>query len=334
VSAAAPRGALRLAAPAKLNLRLVILAREAAGFHQLETLFCAVDLADDVEVATAAADDGAEDDAGAGDAGAIALVVDGADLGPPERNLAWRAAAAFRAAARLDPALRIRIRLRKRIPAGAGLGGGSSDAAAVLRALDRLHPGALAPARLLGLAAGLGSDVPFFLSGAPYALAWGRGERLLPLTPPPAAPVLLALPPFPSATPAAYRALAGARAAAAGDVGDAAAVTAVALPPAAELGRWERIAALAVNDFEPVLFPAYPLLRRLRQALGESGARLALLSGSGSAVFGIFDDDERRARAADRLASRFPTVHWTAATTLAAVPEPVSPDVDPGPPVR
>lgn len=222
----------------------------------------------------------------------------GAELGPPDQNLAYRAAAAFHEAAGLAPALV--IRLVKRIPAGAGLGGGSSDAAATLLALNRAHGGPLGPDTLLRLGAALGSDVPFFLCGAALALVWGRGERVLPLPPPPPAPVLLAVPPFPIATAEAYRAL---------DQGHAGpripAPRAIRLE---DLASWDGLAAAAANDFERVLFPRHPELAGLRDALARAGARPARLTGSGSAVFGIFESAAQRAAAAAEIARAFPHV--------------------------
>ncbi len=179
---------LRTLAPAKVNLRLRVLAREDSGYHQIETLFQALDFGDEVEVAE-------------GDRG-IRLEVEGMDVGPVEENLAYRAAVSFLDRLRGDGG--VSIRLRKRVPPGAGLGGGSSDGAAVLRLLAALHPGAVGEEALLEIAAGLGADVPFFLAPSPLALAWGRGDRILPLSPLPPRPVLLALPPLAVDTPGAY----------------------------------------------------------------------------------------------------------------------------------
>jgi len=141
---------VRRGAPAKVNLSLRVLARERSGYHQLETLFCALELRDEIEIERGG--------------GALSLQVEGAELGPPEENLVHRAAVAFHDAAGIRPDTR--IRLRKRIPAGAGLGGGSSDAAATLAALNALHGAPLGPTHLLRLGAELGSDVPFFLCGS------------------------------------------------------------------------------------------------------------------------------------------------------------------------
>ena len=273
-------------ARAKVNLRLRVLDRRSDGFHEIETLFCELELADRVRVDV--------EPAGSTE---VALEVLGPDLGPPESNLAWRAATAFLAAAR-TPA-RVRVRLEKRIPLGAGLGGGSSDGAATLRALDRLLPGRVTPTRLGGIAAELGSDMPFFL--LPEPLAWGvaRGERLTPLAGLEPRSVLLAIPAFPVSTADAYRWLDEQRAnsAAQGREGqDADPASARAGPDAvmlrargAEVRTWDDVIKLAMNDFEPVVYRKHPLLGRVRDTLARHGARPALLAGSGSTVFGVFD---------------------------------------------
>jgi 4-diphosphocytidyl-2-C-methyl-D-erythritol kinase len=273
-----------IGAPAKVNLRLEILAREESGFHQLETLFCRIDLADALTIVP-----GGDD---------LILEVSGDDVGPPAENLVYRAARLFFEATGIRPTAR--IHLEKRVPAAAGLGGGSSDAAATLRLLDRLHGEPLPPGELLRLAAALGSDVPFFLTGAPLALAWGRGDRLLPLPALPRRPLLLALPATRIPTPEAYRLLADHRQGRARTV-----------PRQLELGAlrsWNDIAASAANDFEAPVFRAFPELRTIRDALAAAGAAPALLSGSGSTVFGVFESDAALAAAAATLADRLPTV--------------------------
>ena len=158
--------AIALDAPGKVNLVLRVLHRRPDGYRELETVFQMVSLADRVELTLSEGP------------GAVTLSVDGPDLGPVESNLAWRAAEEFRLAAGLDAG--VHIALTKKIPAGAGLGGGSSDAAAVLRGLARLT-GFDDPLRLHGIARSLGADVPFFLGPAPIALGRGRGDELTPL---------------------------------------------------------------------------------------------------------------------------------------------------------
>jgi 4-diphosphocytidyl-2-C-methyl-D-erythritol kinase len=261
----------RVLAPAKLNLFLRILAREQSGFHQIETLFCALDLADELELRLGGSDVALDVRAPADAPGRAP------DLGPTEANLVVRAARLFTAAARCDAG--VHITLTKRIPTGAGLGGGSSDAAAVLTALNRMHDAPLSRAGLLELSAELGSDVPFFVTGAALALAWGRGQRLAPLPPLPSRPVLLAIPPERSATADAYAELAHARG------------TAATGAAALELPRtWADVAAAEGNDFEPTVFARLPRLRALREELARHGAAVARMTGSGSVVFGVFED--------------------------------------------
>jgi 4-diphosphocytidyl-2-C-methyl-D-erythritol kinase len=261
--------AVQLPAQAKINLRLRILAREDTGFHQLETLFLRLELADTVRVRRSAAR--SLDVAGAG-AGAGAV-------GPRERNLAWRAAVAYADAARWRGGFA--IELEKRIPIGGGLGGGSADAGAVLRALDALSPAPLGPTALHRLAAGLGADVPFLTGTRAYALAWGRGERMLALQPPSARDVVLAIPPFAVDTGEAYGWLAASRGA-----GSPTDDTSEPLEPAS-LSDWNTLAPLAVNDFEPVVAAHHPEIARLVRALRAAGCTPALMSGSGSTVVGV-----------------------------------------------
>jgi len=185
--------AVRIAAHAKLNLFLRILAREAAppgGYHQIETAFALLELADDLVVSRTRT--------------GVELAVHGSqDLGPPEQNLAVRAARAVLEAT--GNTFGVAIELTKRVPVRAGLGGGSSDAAAALHAVNALANGVVPRHELLHFGARLGADVAFFASGAPAAIAWGRGERLLRLDPLPAAPALIAVPSVAIATPDAYR---------------------------------------------------------------------------------------------------------------------------------
>ncbi|HEU5169754.1 MAG TPA: 4-(cytidine 5'-diphospho)-2-C-methyl-D-erythritol kinase, partial [Gemmatimonadales bacterium] len=236
--------ALAIACHAKVNLLLRVLAREDDGYHGLETLMALVSLADRLEVERC-------------ESAGVAIEVAGADVGPPEENLALRAAQLV-----LDATghrFGVRLRLDKRIPARAGLGGGSSDAAAALVAVNQLAEGAVPRHELLQFAARLGSDVPFFFSGAPLALAWGRGERLLRLPPLPAAPALLLTPRAAVGTQEAYSWVDAARHA----VGRRGAV---ALDLDA-LASWGDIARMAGNDFESPVFARHPVVRQAFEAL-------------------------------------------------------------------
>lgn len=266
---------MHLRAHAKINLRLVVLAQETSGYHQIETIFCRVGLADDVLIEQGAT-------------GELSLEVHGAELGHVEDNLVMRAARSWFDAAGIEPSHR--ITLRKRIPAGAGLGGGSSDAAATLHGLDRLHANALGEARLLHIAASLGSDVPFFMNDAPLALAWGRGERMLTHRGPGAAHAVIVMPAASVSTGQAYASL-GARIGTPGP----------ASMDADVLANWDGLANVATNDFERVVLPEIPALTPVLALLRGHHARIAQLTGSGSAVFGIFDLPEAADAAAAEL---------------------------------
>lgn len=300
--------------PAKVNLSLRVLAREESGFHQIETLFQAIDLKDRLEIERG------------GDS--ISLQVTGAKLGPAKENLVWRAAAAFLAEAGIEEG--VRLKLEKRIPSGAGLGGGSSDAAATLLGLNRLHDAPLSNEALLALASRLGSDVPFFLSPSPLALAWGRGDRLLPLSPFSPAWLVLALPPVSIDTGAAYGALAERRAAdeekaptASADdaAGEGAEVIGGAFDTAHILPfnfprDWQAIGARAANDFEPVILEQHPLLGEIRGALADTEPHFSLLSGSGAALFALFPTERLAGVACEELSSAFPKVPFRVVRTL------------------
>ena len=255
----------RVVAQAKVNLYLRVLAREASGYHSIETLFQRLDWGDDVTVAVTPGR--SLDCRGA---------IPSGGLGPTEKNLAWRAAVAYADATGWPSGFAIEI--EKRIPAGGGLGGGSADAGAVLRALDALAPRPLGP-RLVELASGLGADVPFMSVEAPLALGWNRGERLLPLSPLPPRPVILLVPDFAVGTADAYGWVAAERGGYAPE--------GMVLSPEA-LGSWETLAAVAVNDFERVVARRHPEIAELVDELASQGAAPAMMSGSGSTVFGVF----------------------------------------------
>lgn len=269
-------------APAKLNLFLRVLAREEDGYHGIETLFCLVSLADELR---------AERREGQG----VTLAVEGADCGPPAENLAVRAARMVLEATGNRSA--IHLTLTKRIPIQAGLGGGSSDAAAALTLVNQLMGGAVPRHELLQFATRLGSDIPFFLSGAPLALAWGHGERMLRLPPLPAAPGLLLVPPIGVSTPEAYRQVDSAR-------HGVSRRGAVALDLDA-LSSWGSISRLAGNDFEFALFGRHPELKRGFEALANTHPLLCRMTGSGSAIFAIYrsprDRDDARMQLSPRL---------------------------------
>jgi 4-diphosphocytidyl-2-C-methyl-D-erythritol kinase len=297
-AALAPSAAVELEAPAKVNLYLQVFEPGADGYHPIVTLFQALELSDRLRVRVVP---GSE----------VSLVVTGLDAGPAEDNLARRAAQAFLEAAGARAG--VRIDLEKRIPAGGGLGGGSSDAAATLRALDALLPGALPAGRLQGLAARLGSDVPFFLCGSPLARGEGRGEKLTPLAPLPAADLILALPESPVSTAWAYRALDAHRAA----VGVGGPLRA---PSPARPTSWDGVAREARNDFEVVVPASHPLVARAREALLATGPQLALLAGSGSSSFAVYASSAAARRALELL-PHIAGVRFLLTRTRTALPE-------------
>lgn len=261
----------RLRAPAKVNLWLEVLGKRSDGYHDIETLYVRTDWGDDVDLAWRAW-------ASPEPRVALTVVEEGGSAPADESNLAWRAALAALDVG--DPLGRwaVDIELRKRIPPGAGLGGGSSDAGAVL--LGMLQSGRLEldETGVFNVAARLGSDVPFLAGGAAAAIGRGRGERLELLASSPALPIVLVLPPFGCATPAVYAHVGtGPRRAPSGGLGRAVAAWHAGDPLA-----WR---AVHHND---LAFPALraqprlvPYVREVEQRLG----RPPCLSGSGSALF-------------------------------------------------
>jgi 4-diphosphocytidyl-2-C-methyl-D-erythritol kinase len=284
-----------VSAPAKVNLRLRVLGKRADGYHDIDTLFQAIDLADEVTVRLG----------GPG----VRLDVDGADLGPVEGNLAYRAAAGLMAEVGFGGGCD--IRLVKRIPVGAGLGGGSSDGAAVLRCVAALLGLAGSDARVARVAAQLGSDVPFFLGASPLARGRGRGELLEALEPLPATDFVVVSPPVHVSTAVAYQELSASR-----ERG-----TPVPEPDGAAPKNWADVSTTAGNDFQAVIAAAHSEIGRALQALRGAGASMALMSGSGSSVFGRVGD---RATAEAVAAALTRDLGWScrAVRTLETMPPP------------
>lgn len=270
---------VRVAAQAKLNLHLRVLAREDSGFHSLETIFHRIDLADDVTIEITPE--------------SRSIVVEGAETGRPELNLAFRAAEAFSGHSGWPNGFR--IELVKRIPVGAGLGGGSADAGAVLRALNVVAPRRIGAPGLLSLAASLGSDVPFLASESVMALAWGHGERMLSLPALPRHDLLLMTPAFSVSTADAYRWLDEDRARQAAsnsmmDYPDAAHIgPEPSLIEAGSLSSWSSILRFARNDFEAPVAARHPEIAGFLARLRNSRSSFAQMTGSGSTIFGVLD---------------------------------------------
>jgi len=256
---------------AKINLALAVLGRRPDGYHDIETVFQAIDLADELDFRPSAE---------------ISLTTEGLPDVPERDNIVWKAASLL--AERIGERRGAAITLRKKIPSGAGLGGGSADAAAALLGLRRLWNTNISDADIYAVAAELGSDVPFFLMGG-AALGEGRGEILTALPDFQPEHLVVLFPGISISTASAYRAL---------NLG----LTSGNSDP-----RIQRFLGLAkngsswqagiFNDFETAILPAYPEIAEAKSFLEQQGATVTLLSGSGSSVFGFFFDEES-ARAA------------------------------------
>lgn len=288
---------------AKINLDLRMLAREESGYHQLETIFQRIALSDRLLVRI-------RDGAG------ITLECDVPVGVPEEQNLAWRAAASYRHAATWPAVDRaIVLTLNKEIPTGAGLGGGSADAGAVLRALNALNPTPLTSDALLTVAATLGADVPFLASEAVRALAWGRGERMLALDALPQRLVRYAAFRDGVNTAMAYRELAAAR-------GDG------RIPPAGsalldrhDLGSWTDLLRFSRNDFEIPIFALRPDIAAVHASMMQAApSALVRMSGSGATVFAITNMHADEFYAAARTWPDDGSVELRLAVTLETVP--------------
>lgn len=329
-SESAATGTLSLRAPAKLNLGLRLLGVRSDGYHLIESLFVPIELWDDVEVELLPGPHEIELEVEiAADSGlppSLAQVPSGPG------NLVYRAASAFCAAH--DVRARIRIRLRKRIPAAAGLGGGSSDAAAVLRALATLtRPGdGLGDRReLTKLAGELGADVPFFLQPEP-ALVTGIGEQIEPVADLPVLDVVVANPGICLATAEVYRAAdaLGSALTPSGPGSTLRALSRLRASGKAELPQnrgserdWpDALGDLVVNDLQPAARRLCPPVGRLLEELTRAGALGVSMTGSGATVFGVFGSAREAASAAAELAPPADAaragLRWVRATRLGA----------------
>lgn len=271
---------LTLQAPAKVNLTLLVSARRGDGYHDVSTVMQTVDLGDTLTLT--------------GEGRGLTLTCTDPAVPADDSNLVLRAARLFFAEAGL-PVPDLHFRLEKRIPSQAGLGGGSSNAASALLALRTLYAPALSDEKLECMAARLGSDVPFFIRGGTMHCT-GRGERIAPLPPLTAGWFVIVKPPEGFSTPAMYRRL-------------------DELPPepsrpdgmtaALESGDIRAVAAALYNSFERAV-PPDSAVRAIEDALRVHGALAAMLSGSGSAVFGLFDREDIARAAAGALRE-----HWS-----------------------
>lgn len=265
---------LTILSPAKINLFLRVLRRRTDGYHDLFSLMCRIGLYDRIDLSAGG--------------GAIRLECSDPALPADEGNLAFRAARSFYDA--LGRPGGAEIRLDKHIPAGAGLGGGSSNAAGVLLGLNRLHGAPLSRARLLALGRGLGADVPFFIFQSP-ALVSGIGDRLERYARIPPLTAVVVSPPFSVSTRMVYQNL------------NLQLTNRTKPPTRAHLktAAFDPLQHLC-NDLETVTLALHPELTTIKHHLKELGALGSLMSGSGSSVFGLFPDRGAARNAADALA--------------------------------
>ena len=266
---------ITLFAPAKINIGLSILGARTDGYHDIATVFQALDWGDTVSFRRTA--------------GPVEIECGHPDVPKDEDNLVVRAFRLFQRETGIEGGLAVRI--EKRIPPGAGLGGGSSDAAAALIACNRLWRRGLNQTELMNLAARIGSDVPFFILGG-TAYGTGRGEILRPLSWPMQYHVLLILPGEAVSTAWAYTQI-------------RMTLTKVKkitkLTDILETGDLSALHRDASNDMERVVFPSHPRLGEIKQALYNRGACYASMSGSGSTIYGLFIKREDAEAAASSL---------------------------------
>ncbi len=263
--------AARTDAQAKINLHLRVFGKNPSGYHSIQTLFHRIDFSDCVTVRVGEAK--------------RRLDVQGADIGAPESNLAYRAAVDYANSAGWPRGFT--IELEKRVPIGGGLGGGSADAAAVLRLLNFLADRPLPSEDLMAIASGLGADVPFLLTDHVMAMAWGRGDRMRGLPALPQRQVLLVVPGIPVSTAEAYAWL---------DEDRRGEPAFVPPEPASEtngadpFGSWDEIAEVSSNDFITSVVARHPELGELLAELRHTKPLLASMPGSGSTLFGIYEE--------------------------------------------
>ncbi len=250
---------------AKINLHLEVRGRRDDGYHELVTLFQTVDLTDLIRLEIT-------------DSDRVDLTVSEGEAPADSTNLAYRAAARF--LRRWAPGRGVRIDLKKRIPMGGGVGGGSSNAAAVLIGLQDLLSSPVDEEELLELAAELGADVPYFLSGG-TALGVGRGDKIRILPDLPERPIWLVIPPLSLSTPVVFDALRPA---------DLAAASARSPETWIEQPDWPSIPQ-GRNDLEETVFDHFPMMQDVYNAVVEAGASMVRLSGTGATLFAFFESD-------------------------------------------
>ncbi|MDP6418264.1 MAG: 4-(cytidine 5'-diphospho)-2-C-methyl-D-erythritol kinase [Candidatus Krumholzibacteria bacterium] len=274
---------LRAFAPAKLNLGLEVIRQRSDGFHDLETIFQAIDFGDDLEFSKVKGRDG------------LRMKVEGLPLSTGPDNLVSQAWDILRPL--LPPGEQgLNVRLHKRIPTGSGLGGGSSNAAATLKAISRLWSLKLSPDQMAELALQLGCDVPFFLRGG-TAIGRGRGEILEPLVPLSSGAFLLLFPGISVSTTWAFGQV---------KLGLTRHSYRIRVEQVkAYLARFPSPAMVLKNRLEDAVVPSYPVMGTAAEALTESGAVHVSMSGSGSCLFGTYPDIKSAEEVCEALKERW-----------------------------
>ena len=268
---------MKIWSPAKLNIRLKVIGRRQDGYHELVSIMVPVDLYDRIELEI-------------GQKQGIVLSCNGRSVPENNENLVFRAAEAFYA--RTGLAKGLSIKLMKNIPVAAGLGGGSSNAACTLKALNEIWENPLPWQDMKELAVGLGADVPFFLYGGP-CIARGIGEVLEPLKNWQKRWYVIVMPPVQVSTSWVYNNL---------KLGLTKDEYASIFKNLAE--KPFDIAGLLENDLESVTVSHYPVIETIKKALVDAGAEGALMSGSGPSVFGVFKSNDLAQRAKRHLISQ------------------------------
>lgn len=271
----------------KINLTLDVLGLRPDGYHDLKSVMQTVSLYDDVVIEL-------------GTKAPWMVACGREDIPNDERNLAWKAAKVFFEAAGKDPD-GLTIRIVKRIPSGAGMGGGSADAAAVLRGLNSYYENFFTVMELAALGAKVGSDVPFCVLGG-TAMAEGRGERLRPLPDMPRCVLLLCKPDFSVSTPVLFRKL--------DQVPILEHPDNNAMETALQSGNLQEIAHCICNVFDPVVSANHPEIDHIKSVYDRFGAIARQMTGSGSVVFAIMPDKVSAEKAAEELKKDYSQVFY------------------------
>ncbi|SFM91467.1 4-(cytidine 5'-diphospho)-2-C-methyl-D-erythritol kinase [Thermodesulforhabdus norvegica] len=277
--------------PAKVNLALKVIGKRSDGYHDIWSIMVPISVFDEVRLIL---DDGTS---------GVSVECNLEGVPPGENNLAVKAFKAYKNAAKWpDENKGVRIKLEKEIPVGAGLGGGSANAAAVILLLDRLNPRPLGDELLRSTAASVGADVPFFLQGQP-CIAEGIGDRLTPLSKIEPYSLVLIKPPFTVSTAWAY-----------GSLELTETDDFFMKKKVKEKGL--NVPEALVNDLERVTLVRYPVLAEIKEWLKKKGAEGSLMSGSGPTVFGLFRNHEEALRVAGEAGQVWGKNYWIRAASI------------------